>query len=170
MGLVYYPTTIAPVNRSASVTTRCADNAHKTSSSLSISCTSSGSWSGSTPQCQCDTGYHAVIVSGRQICQTEGNLFSAFLQKLFAFLTGTTTCEARNVGLFRYPTTLAPAGGSVTVTTQCADNAHISNSTSLNVTCNSSGSWSGETPQCRCDEGYHSILVGHRHVKVKSYS
>ena len=78
---------------------------------------------------------------------------------MLVFLTGTTTCQARNVGLARYPTTLAPASGSVTVTTQCTDNAHISNSTSLNVTCNSSGSWSGETPQCRCDEGYHSIHI-----------
>ena len=82
VGLVHYPTTIAPVNASVSVTARCADNAHKTSSSLGVNCTSSGSWSGSTPQCQCDTGYHAVTISGRQICQTEGNLFSAFLQKL----------------------------------------------------------------------------------------
>ena len=81
-GLVHYPTTIAPVNGLMSVTAQCADNAHKTSSSLSISCTANGSWSGSPPQCQCDTGYHAVTVSGRQICQTEGNLFSAFLQIL----------------------------------------------------------------------------------------
>ena len=83
MGLVHYPTTIAPVNGSMSVTARCADNAHKISSILSVNCTSSGNWSGTTPQCQCDTGYHAVNVSGRQICQTEGNFFSAFLQNLY---------------------------------------------------------------------------------------
>ena len=29
------------------------------------------------------------------------------------------------LGLVRYPTTLAPASGSVTVTAQCADNAHV---------------------------------------------
>ena len=80
MGLVYYQTTIAPVNGSMFVTARCADNAHKTSSSLSVNCTSSGSWSGTTPECQCDTGYHAVTTSGRQICETEGNLFSALLK------------------------------------------------------------------------------------------
>ena len=85
VGLVHYPTTIVPVNRSVSVTTRCADNAHKTSSSLNVSCTANGNWSGTTPQCQCDTGYHAVTVSGRQICQTEGNICSAFLQNLCLF-------------------------------------------------------------------------------------
>ena len=66
--------------------------------------------------------------------------------------------------LVRYPTTLAPVSGSVTVTTQCADNAHIFNSTSLNVTCTSSGSWSGETPQCQCDKGYHSIKANGTHT------
>ena len=32
---------------------------------------------------------------------------------------------AQTVGLVRYPTTQAPASGSLTVTTQCADNAHV---------------------------------------------
>ena len=68
-------------------------------------------------------------------------------------------CGALSEGLIHYPTTLAPVNGSVTVTTQCADNAHIFNSTSLNVTCTSNGSWSGETPQCQCDEGYHEVSV-----------
>ena len=68
-GLVRYPTTLSPVSGSVSVTTQCADNAHRTSSSLSVSCTSSGSWSGTTPQCQCDIGYSAVTVGGRQICK-----------------------------------------------------------------------------------------------------
>ena len=68
-------------------------------------------------------------------------------------------CEAKGVGLVRYPTTLAPASGSVTVTTQCADNAHVINSTSLNVTCTSNGTWVGQTPQCQCDDGYHEIRV-----------
>ena len=66
---------LAPVNGSVSVTTQCADNAHRTSSSLSVSCTSNGNWSGTTPQCQCDTGYHAVTKGGRKICQTQGKLF-----------------------------------------------------------------------------------------------
>ena len=72
-GLVRYPTTLAPDTGSVNVTTQCADNAHRTSSSLSVSCTSSGSWSGTIPQCQCDTGYRAVAVNGRQICQTQGS-------------------------------------------------------------------------------------------------
>ena len=45
------------------------------------------------------------------------------------------TCESKSEGLVRYPTTLAPTNGSVTVTAQCADNAHITNSTSLIVAC-----------------------------------
>ena len=69
VGLVHYSTTIAPASGSVTVTTQCADNAHRTSSSLNVSCTSSGSWSGTTPQCQCDTGYRAVTVGGRQICR-----------------------------------------------------------------------------------------------------
>ena len=73
VGLVRYPTTLAPASGSVTVTTQCADNAHRTSSSLSVSCTSSGNWSGTTPQCQCDTGYSAVAVNGRQICQTQGS-------------------------------------------------------------------------------------------------
>ena len=83
IGLVHYPTTTAPVNGSVSVTTQCANNAHRTSSSLNVSCTSSGNWSGTTPQCQCDTGYHVATVDVRQVCQTLGKLFSpVFHQKL----------------------------------------------------------------------------------------
>ena len=69
-----------------------------------------------------------------------------------------TTCSAQSVGLVRYPTTLAPASGSVTVTTQCADNAHVRSGSSLSVRCTSSGSWSG-TPVCECDTGYLPVTV-----------
>ena len=69
-GLVHYPTTIAPASGSVTVTAQCADNAHKTSSSLSVRCTSSGSWSSSAhPQCQCDTGYQINTVDGRAVCR-----------------------------------------------------------------------------------------------------
>ena len=44
-----------------------------------------------------------------------------------------TLCEARTEGLVRYPTTLAPTTGSVTVTAQCADNAIISRGSNLCV-------------------------------------
>ena len=68
MGLVRYPTMLAPASGSVTVTTQCADNSHRTSSSLDVFCSSTGTWSGN-PQCQCNTGYHAVTVNGREICQ-----------------------------------------------------------------------------------------------------
>jgi hypothetical protein len=71
VGLVRYPTTLAPVSGTGSVTTQCADNAHTTSSSLSVTCNSSGIWGGQTPQCQCDSGYQTATVNGRQICQSK---------------------------------------------------------------------------------------------------
>ena len=69
VGLVRYPTTLAPDTGSVNVTTQCADNAHRTSSSLNVSCTSSGNWSGTTPQCECDPGYWPTTLSGRQFCE-----------------------------------------------------------------------------------------------------
>ena len=78
VGLVHYPTKIAPASGSVTVITQCANNAHRISSSMSVSCTSSGSWCGATPQCECDIGYHAVTVDERQICQTQGKHFNIF--------------------------------------------------------------------------------------------
>ena len=72
-GLVHYPTTLAPASGTLSVTTQCADNAHRTSSSLSVTCNSSGIWGGQTPQCQCDSGYQAITKNGREICQTANH-------------------------------------------------------------------------------------------------
>ncbi|CAI8007483.1 hypothetical protein GBAR_LOCUS5223, partial [Geodia barretti] len=149
VGLARYPTTLAPASGSLTVTTQCADNAHvRTGSSLNVRCSSSGSWTGTPPQCECDTRYRAVTVSGRQICQS----------------VTLTTCPARSVGLVRYPTTLAPASGSAAVTTQCADNAHVRTGSSLSVRCSSSGSWSGTTPQCECDTGYRAVTVSGRQI------
>ena len=69
LGLVLYPTTLAPVSGSVTVTTQCADNAHKISSSLSVSCTSSGTWIG-IPQCECVAGYQVIVDDrGMEICQ-----------------------------------------------------------------------------------------------------
>ena len=68
------------------------------------------------------------------------------------------------IDLVHYPTTLAPASGSVTVTTQCADNAHILDTSSLNVTCTSNGSWSGQIPQCECDLKYNEGIVNGRQI------
>ena len=69
-GLARYPATLAPVSGTQSVTTQCVENAHRTSSSLSVTCSSTGSWSGQTPRCQCDTGYQEITdQSGNRICQ-----------------------------------------------------------------------------------------------------
>ena len=67
MGLVDYPATLAPASGSVTVATQCADNAHRTSSSLNAICSSTGTWSGS-PQCACNDGYRSVTVNGRQMC------------------------------------------------------------------------------------------------------
>ena len=68
--------------------------------------------------------------------------------------TDCDVCEAKTEGLVRYPTTLAPVSGSVTVTTQCADDAHITSGSSLSVRCESDGTWSATNVLCECDEGY----------------
>ena len=52
----------------------------------------------------------------------------------------------------------------MTVTTQCADNAHIRSGSSLNVTCDSNGNWSGLIPQCECDVGHHITTVDGRQI------
>ena len=72
-----------------------------------------------------------------------------------------TVCQAQTVGLVRYPTTLAQTSGTLSVTTQCADNAHRTSS-SLNVTCDSGGMWSGEIPQCQCNSGYRTATENGR--------
>ena len=75
MGLVRYPTTQASASGTVSVTTQCADNARRTSSSLIVTCDSSGNWGGRIPQCQCYSGYQtATDSSGRQICRSK-NVF-----------------------------------------------------------------------------------------------
>ncbi|CAI8024190.1 hypothetical protein GBAR_LOCUS14067, partial [Geodia barretti] len=105
-GLVHYPTTLAPHFGVITVSTECADNAAlATGSSLSVRCSSSGSWTGTTPQCECDTGYHAVTVSGRQICQNS-TLCADDGCPTLAPCPDNVVCQARSVGLVRYPTTL----------------------------------------------------------------
>ena len=79
VGLVRYPTTLAPASGTLSVTTQCADNAHRTSSSLSVTCSSSGIWGGQTPQCQCDSGYQTTTVNGREICQTANHTLGKYM-------------------------------------------------------------------------------------------
>ena len=60
VGLVHYPTTLAQITGSATVTAKCADNAHKISSNLNVRCASDGTWSGTPPECECDIGYRRV--------------------------------------------------------------------------------------------------------------
>ena len=67
MGLVRYPATTAPNSGSQTVTVQCADNARRVRSSLSVTCSSTGSWSGS-PRCQCNSGYGEATIEGRQVC------------------------------------------------------------------------------------------------------
>ena len=83
---------------------------------------------------------------------------------IFLLFTDCRVCEAKSEGLVHYPTTLAPVSGSVTVTAHCADNAHTTNFTSLNITCNSDGSWSVQISQCVCDEGYHETTPNGTHI------
>ena len=162
MGLVAYPATPAPSSGTRTVATQCADNAHRTSSTLNVQCSSAGTWSGS-PQCQCNDGYRPVTVNGQQICQSKQIKFMLKLVLVFALLpTAVAVCSAQRVGLVDYPTTSAPASGSVTVTTQCSDNAQRTSS-SLNAFCTSTGSWSGN-PRCACNSGYQIATVSGRQI------
>ena len=59
MGLVLYPeTTVDEGAGSVSmVTTRCVENAVKSSDSLEVSCSSGGVWGDEQPQCECIDDY-----------------------------------------------------------------------------------------------------------------
>ena len=162
-GLVRYPSTLAPLSGSKIVYTHCADNAQRADNAdLSVTCSSDGVWSGSTPECQCDTGYSVVTDSdiGYEICQGSIDRNTDTLSHIYPIIAiPRIMCEARTEGLVYYPPTLAPFSGSVEVATQCADNAHSTSST-LNVECTSSGSWSGDIPQCACDSEYTEVNDG----------
>ena len=79
VGLVRYPTTVLPGDVSKIVTTYCADNAHSVYvNNMEVLCHYYGVWDLvyyspavplQTPECECDTGYHAANVGGKQICQ-----------------------------------------------------------------------------------------------------
>ena len=76
-----------------------------------------------------------------------------------SFYTDSDICEATNVGLVRYPATLAPVSGTVPITVQCTENAQITSSVT-SVTCNENGVWGIQTPVCECIDGYESATVG----------
>ena len=90
-------------------------------------------------------------------------MHSVVLKLNYCFLIECGTCEAKNEGLVRYPARLVPARGSVSVLTECADNAHRT-SDSMTVRCASDGTWSSHTPQCACDSGYHAVNNTGRHI------
>ena len=69
VGLVRYPATQAPVSGTVSVQTQCVDNAHGSSSSLSVRCDSDGHWSSGSPECECDLGYREVTQNSSQVCE-----------------------------------------------------------------------------------------------------
>ena len=63
-------------------------------------------------------------------------------------------CPQRTEGLVRYPET--PTGTTaVSVTHQCAANAHVSGG---GLMCNPDGSWSG-SPSCSCVSGYRVVAT-----------
>ena len=70
LGLVHYPTTLAPISGSRIVAAQCADNAHiRPGSSLNVMCVFNGTWFGLLPQCECDDEYHPKMVHNRLICK-----------------------------------------------------------------------------------------------------
>ena len=69
VGQVQYPATQAPVSGTVTVPTQCVPNAHRSSSSLTVSCGSDGYWGSEHPECQCNEGYRRIIDrSGNQFC------------------------------------------------------------------------------------------------------
>ncbi|CAI8007489.1 hypothetical protein GBAR_LOCUS5223 [Geodia barretti] len=119
---------------------------------MSVTCTSTGSWTGTTPQCECDTGYRAVTVSGRQICQTESMHFTSI-----GWLSScsNTFCFS---GL-RCPELQNPADGSVTYDSlhvgsravyTCSQGFRLVGCDSVR-TCGSDGAWSGQPPLCNSE-------------------
>ena len=73
------------------------------------------------------------------------------------------------MGLVDYPSTTAPETGTLTVTTQCVENA-VESSPSLSVTCDSSGNWGNETPRCQCREGHTRVNQSGIEICLGTYS
>ena len=159
----------------------CADNAYSNSTSTSVLCGSTGVWSGETqPRCVCADEYRVRTENGEDTC--EGLLSILTISDYIMFLcvsegftdcnnivvcfdAAIPSCPAKSEGLVHYPTTLSLHSGSLDVTTHCADNAHTTSS-SMNVTCNYDGTWSGAIPWCECDTEYYEATFHMRQICV----
>ena len=77
-------------------------------------------------------------------------------------------CSAKNDGLVRYPTVIAPASGYKTVQVQCADNAYNNAISPMIVRCDPLGVWrrflAYPLPRCQCNSGYRIAIVGSRQI------
>ena len=71
VGLVRYPSTLAPLSGTQSIDAHCADNAHRSSPSLSVTCLRNGQWSNQVPVCVCDEAYRVANSNGKEICKRK---------------------------------------------------------------------------------------------------
>ena len=168
-----------PTSRNLSniVTTECVDNAHFSPDNwVDVWCNSTGNWLsyyGALPNCECDNGYREKTIDfddGGTLTTCEGLLIEyetlSLLYRTASIFVAIPSCPARDVGLVRYPTSLALDLGSKHVVTRCADNAGLAPGSSLSVSCTASGDWLGPTPQCHCNEGYQTRTVGGRELCI----
>ena len=69
-GLVHFPAIIAPFSGDRATTAECADNSHRDSEDLTVTCLPDGGWLYSNVMCVCDDGYRKEIgPDGRDICK-----------------------------------------------------------------------------------------------------
>ena len=65
--------------------------------------------------------------------------------------------ERQSAGIARRPATQAPVSETVSVTSQCAENAHqTQHSRPDALLCSSEGKWYNDQTTCECDRGYYS--------------
>ena len=89
VGLVRYPVTQAPADDTdnGKVTAECVPNAHRSSSSLNVSCGTDGYWGSEIPTCVCNAGYQlGTDARGNQVCEGEISIFAVlagYSQKIY---------------------------------------------------------------------------------------
>ena len=67
-----------------------------------------------------------------------------------------TVCPAQAVDMIRYPLTVAPLTGIITISTSCVENAE-SVGAAPKVACSVDGSWNVPVSQCRCRPGAFNV-------------